>query len=86
MNEDALKRQGFIDDDTIDNYLMNQTQGLCKDGRCQVKVKHLEECLKKGLATMALVLQQDERVKKDIQMCLSHLLQQHWMPVLRQLQ
>ena len=29
MNEDALKRQGFMDDDTIDNYLMNQTQGLC---------------------------------------------------------
>ena len=29
----------------------------------------LEECLRKGFTAMAAVLQQDERVKKDIQMC-----------------
>ena len=114
MNEDALKRQGFIDDNTIDNYLHCQTEELCnlvdnerlravlrneslpsdfariyvrcligvsktdngqavsillEDERCNVDVHDLENCLKNDCTVMAEVLQQDERVKKDIQMC-----------------
>ena len=42
---------------------------LLQDGRCKVNTDHLEQCLRKGFTSMALALQQDERVKKDIQMC-----------------
>ncbi len=42
---------------------------LLADERCIVNVFHLEECLKKDFTAMAEVLQQDERVKEDIQMC-----------------
>jgi hypothetical protein len=42
---------------------------LLEDGRCKVDVYHFEVCLKKGFTAMAAVLQQDERVSKDIQMC-----------------
>ncbi len=42
---------------------------LVQDGRCEVNIYHLHVCLRKGFSAMAAALQQDHRVKKDIQMC-----------------
>ena len=42
---------------------------LLEDERCQVVTYHFETCLRRGLTTMASVLQQDDQVKKGIQMC-----------------
>ena len=42
---------------------------LLQDERCVVRIQELEKCLRKGLTSMAEVLQQDERVKQDIKMC-----------------
>lgn len=42
---------------------------LLEDERCKVNVDELEKVLRQGFSSMAAVLQQDERIKKDIQMC-----------------
>lgn len=42
---------------------------VLENGSCKVSIWHLEECLKEGFTAMAVVLQQDERVKKGIKMC-----------------
>lgn len=42
---------------------------LLEDGRAKTNIEQLEDLLRKDLTAMAQVLQQDERVKKGIQMC-----------------
>ena len=44
---------------------------LIEDDRCTVSIYDFEMCLRNGFTAMAAVLQQDERVKKDVQMCLA---------------
>jgi hypothetical protein len=39
---------------------------VLEDERYEANVSHLETCLRKGFTAMAAVLEQDERVKKDI--------------------
>lgn len=42
---------------------------LLQDGKFKVGVEQYEQSLRKGFTAMAAAFQQDERVKKDIQMC-----------------